>query len=288
MPNPNLQVSLIKPEEAAQYVHIRHETFRPTVNKILYSRGEASQKTLDRIAEEIRTGINKGNLILKCIDTSTGETLAVARWRYVKPKDANAKERTWDEVEAGFAEHTPPYEESDPALLTALFDLFNDHKRKHLGNRPYYVLDTLCTLPQHERKGAGSMLVRWGCERADEAGVQAYLEASPVGAPMYARHGFVKQEEIELDLRRFGGDEVMKFIVSIAGRECDLTDVCVAYDETSEEYGVLIGRRKMGADCVCQIYIRSKSGSKWRCGNHETTTRSCSTFVNSYVLLLVP
>lgn len=76
------------------------------------------------------------------------------------------------------------------------------------------MLDTCVTLPQHERRGAGSLLVKWGCDRADEAGVVAYLEASPVGSPMYARHGFVVQREIELDLGKYGGkEEVMKFLV---------------------------------------------------------------------------
>lgn len=215
MPDLNLQVSLLKPEEAALYVHIRHETFRPTVNKILYSRGEASQKTLDRVAHETREGIiNKGYLFLKCVDTSTGEMIAGARWRYVKPKTEGATERTCEEVEAAFQESLEPYDETEPEMLIALLDLFNVNKRQALGIRPYYCLDTLVTLPQHERRGAGGMLVRWGCEKADEAGVQAYLEASPIGAPMYARHGFVAMPEIELDLRRWGGDEVMKFIVS--------------------------------------------------------------------------
>jgi GNAT superfamily N-acetyltransferase len=220
MPDPNLQISLLKPEEAQQYMRVRHETFKTTVNKILYSRGEPSQKTLDRVTEEIRSGIvNKGILYLKCVDTSTGDIIAGARWRYVKPKEEGAKERTWDEVEAAFLERIDPYDESDPAVLTALFDLFNNYKREYLGTRPYYCLDTLVTLPQHERRGAGSMLVRWGCEKADEAGVEAYLEASLVGAPLYARHGFEGREEIELDLRKYGGDEVMRFIVSVAIHE---------------------------------------------------------------------
>jgi hypothetical protein len=57
------------------------------------------------------------------------------------------------------------------------------------------------------------MLVRWGCERADAAGVVAYLQASPVGEPLYARHGFKSVGELELNLRRWGGTEVMRFIV---------------------------------------------------------------------------
>ncbi|KAJ8111883.1 hypothetical protein OPT61_g5623 [Boeremia exigua] len=211
--NPDLKVSLLEPEEAEQYMRIRHEVFRSTVNKILYSRGEPSQKTLDRVTGEIRDGIvNKTILYLKCVDTTTGEIIAGARWRRVKPTDPNATELTWDEVDAGL-KRTDPYDESDPDLLNALLDLFNENKREILQNRPHYVLDTLVTLPQHERRGAGSMLVRWGTERADEANVEAYLEASPMGAPMYARHGFEPVKKVGLDLTKYGGDEVLEFIL---------------------------------------------------------------------------
>jgi len=37
---------------------------------------------------------------------------------------------------------------------------------------------------------------------------------------MYARHGFEAVGEMELDLRKYGGDEVMRFIVSTAKDEC--------------------------------------------------------------------
>ena len=126
--------------------------------------------------------------------------------------------RTWEEVEEGF-KRTEPYDESDPDLFHALHDLFSENKREILGARSHYVLDTLVTLPQHERKGAGSMLVRWGTQRADEAGVEAYLEASPMGAPMYARHGFEPMKKVALDLTKYEGEEVLEFIVST-----DLTD----------------------------------------------------------------
>ncbi|CAN9180317.1 unnamed protein product [Alternaria alternata] len=216
MPDSSLAVSLLKPEEAEQYMRIRHAVFRNTINNILYSRGEPSQKTLDRVTEDIRDGvINKGILYLKCVDTSTGEMVAGARWRYVKPKEEGAKERTWEEVDAGFT-IPEPYDESDPELFKSLYTLFNSNKREILGNRPYYVLDTLATLQAHERRGAGSMLVRWGCARADEVGVEAFLEASPMGAPMYAQHGFQPVKEVSIDLRQWGGKELMNFIGSFS------------------------------------------------------------------------
>lgn len=207
---------MLKPEEAPQYMRIRHEAFRPTVNRILYPKGEPSQKTFDRIVSDIQDDItNKGYLYLKCVDKATGEMIAGARWRYVKPKTPGATERTWEEVEAAFKERMQPYDESEPELLTALFDIFNEHKRKYLGNRPYYALDTLATHQNHGRRGAGSVLVRWGCEKADEAGVQAYLEASPMGAPLYARHGFVEVARVHMDLTKHGGQGTEDFIVSI-------------------------------------------------------------------------
>jgi GNAT superfamily N-acetyltransferase len=140
--------------------------------------------------------------------------VAGARWRYVKPKEEGAKERTWEEVDAGLS-IPEPYDESDPEMFKSLFTLFNGNKREVLGTRSYYVLDTLVTLQAHERRGAGSMLVRWGCEKADEVGVEAFLEASPMGAPMYARHGFQPVKKVELDLRQWGGKEKMDFIVSL-------------------------------------------------------------------------
>ena len=39
------------------------------------------------------------------------------------------------------------------------------------------------------------MLVRWGCDLADKNGVQAYVDASKDGAPLYARFGFVDESD---------------------------------------------------------------------------------------------
>ena len=214
MPDPSLAISLLSPEEAHLHMAIRHETFRPTINKILYTR-EPSQKTLDRVTDGIKNDIiNKGVQFMKCVDQSTGKMVAGARWRYVGPKDSTAKERTWEEVEAGFIV-PEPYDESDPRIFNQMFTLFNQNKKEILGARPYYVLDTLVTHPNHHRRGAGSMLVQWGCERADAKGVEAYVEASSIGEPLYARYGFQKVREVGIDLREFGGGEEMRFSVSV-------------------------------------------------------------------------
>jgi ribosomal protein S18 acetylase RimI-like enzyme len=46
------------------------------------------------------------------------------------------------------------------------------------------------TSPKFQRKGAGSLLLRYGCECADEQGVEAFLEAAPDALPLYQKFGF--------------------------------------------------------------------------------------------------
>lgn len=51
-------------------------------------------------------------------------------------------------------------------------------------------LEMLATDPAFQGRGAGSQLLRWGLARADAAGVEAYLEASPAAVPLYEKLGF--------------------------------------------------------------------------------------------------
>ena len=52
-------------------------------------------------------------------------------------------------------------------------------------------LDTVATHPHYQGRGAGSMLVKWGCDLADSQGVEAYVDATKDGAPLYAKFGFI-------------------------------------------------------------------------------------------------
>lgn len=68
-----------------------------------------------------------------------------------------------------------------------------NERRRVMGEERHYYLDTLATHPDYRRRGAGTMLVRWGCERAEEDGVGVYLDSSKEGAGLYARCGFVDE-----------------------------------------------------------------------------------------------
>ena len=68
-------------------------------------------------------------------------------------------------------------------------------------------LRLLHTDPAHKRRGAGSMILRWGAEEADRLGLESYLEASPEGKPLYEKSGFVGVDDFTVDMSQWGGPE---------------------------------------------------------------------------------
>jgi GNAT superfamily N-acetyltransferase len=77
---------------------------------------------------------------------------------------------------------------SPPTLLAHVIEYLESRLLTFWGETD---LDTVATHPDYQRRGAGAMLVKWGCDLADENDVAAYVDASKAGAPLYKKHGFV-------------------------------------------------------------------------------------------------
>lgn len=52
------------------------------------------------------------------------------------------------------------------------------------------------------------MLVKYGCDVADEKGILCAVGASDAGYPLYARHGFEVKTTRDHDLRPYGVDAI--------------------------------------------------------------------------------
>lgn len=76
-----------------------------------------------------------------------------------------------------------------------------------MGARKHWYLEILATRKEWQGKGAAGILLRWGLERADEEGVECFIEASPEGKPIYERFGWRERGRLVLDLKGRGVEE---------------------------------------------------------------------------------
>jgi GNAT superfamily N-acetyltransferase len=151
---------------------------------------------------------------VKVIDTALGgKMVAGAKWRI------NEKERSEEQVRKTLP--LPGVDEEGRPAAQDFFLYLAKMRWEYMGTKPFYcmlreqmliryyvliatVLHILVTDPEHHRRGAGAMLIRWGTAQADKAQLPAYLEATEVGKPLYAREGFEPRHEEVFDLNKYG------------------------------------------------------------------------------------
>ncbi|KAF2854469.1 hypothetical protein T440DRAFT_387404 [Plenodomus tracheiphilus IPT5] len=153
------------------------------------------EKTTNKHIKSFRE--EKDVTYLKIIDTDLdGKMIAGAKWRI------NKKERTEEQIQM-----TLPVpgkdEEGRPGAQDFMWFL-NRVRKEYMGTQPFYFLHILATDPDHHRRGAGKMLLKWGLDQADRDGLPAFLEASLMGRPLYASLGFKTRHEEVWDLQKYG------------------------------------------------------------------------------------
>ncbi|KKY13158.1 hypothetical protein UCDDS831_g09278 [Diplodia seriata] len=156
---------------------------------------------VERRKEKVRKSLGKPNLHhLKVVDTDNNdEIIACAVWEFFPNGRSDEDLR---ELEQPFQ---PVVEEGERfCRFQQHFFSYLGRVRLQMGKAPHYFLGLLVTHPKHHRRGAGAMLIRWGTEQADKAGLICFLEASEAGRDLYKRHGFEDQETTKFDLSEYG------------------------------------------------------------------------------------
>ncbi|OJD29014.1 gnat family acetyltransferase [Diplodia corticola] len=157
--------------------------------------------------EKLLKSLSKPNIHhLKVVDTDNNdELIAGAVWAVF---DHGRSDDEIRELEQPF-EPIEEERERFGRIQTAFFSYLN-RVRLQMGKTPHYFLNLLVTHPGHHRRGAGAMLIRWGTEQADKAGLICFLEATETGRALYKRHGFEDQNTVEFDLSEYGGSGINK------------------------------------------------------------------------------
>ena len=59
------------------------------------------------------------------------------------------------------------------------------------------------------------MLLKWGIDIADKAGLPIYLEAAPAGVKLYGSMGFAEVDKFDIDMATWGGEGIHRHVLMI-------------------------------------------------------------------------
>ncbi|KAL8833168.1 MAG: hypothetical protein Q9170_004449 [Blastenia crenularia] len=134
---------------------------------------------------------------LKAIDSETNEILGQATWILLDRPLEN-------EILVGEGWDTEEDKEFSQLLHEQQMRYRIEASRAVQGR--LLVLDCLAVRSEHQRKGIGSKLIQWGTKLADELQVEAVVEASMKGAPVYEKHGLRNVSKMQYSMpAKFAG-----------------------------------------------------------------------------------
>ncbi|KAF2749343.1 acyl-CoA N-acyltransferase [Sporormia fimetaria CBS 119925] len=191
-----LELHPMTDDDIPHFQRIMRAAFRFGIVAALFPKAptpEESQKDVERLTKENQEDPTVH--FLKVIDTEkNNEIIACAKWHIYE------KELSEEDVE----KRNKKIPDDASLAYRDFFGFLNESRKKWMGTKPFCFLNILVTHPDHHRRGAGAMLVKWGTDRADKAHLPAFLEASEEGKPLYAKMGFKEMEYREFDLTKYG------------------------------------------------------------------------------------
>ncbi|KAI1386436.1 uncharacterized protein F4822DRAFT_316442 [Hypoxylon trugodes] len=93
--------------------------------------------------------------------------------------------------------------------------------RARVGQRPQVYLFIIFTHADYRRKGVAQQFMNWGIAKADELGVEMFLDSTEIGRPFYEANGFIYVEKNVIRPQTDTPDEAWKETVKKAGDHSD-------------------------------------------------------------------
>lgn len=208
------------PSEWHIYYEICKAAFRPGIMSVLFPHGISAQDsaislaTMKRAAERYPGRIQNYKVVDTDLpdDDPLQQVIGVSNWRiYDEERTEEDFQREKEESERDTAELGDP-PGVDLAVVQDFHGVVQEYRKKHFGGKPYVLLYVLATRPDQARKGVGALSMEWGCKKADELGLPAYLEGSPQGVGLYKKWGFEVVDELPWDATKYGYPDPLKHL----------------------------------------------------------------------------
>ncbi|KAK3945212.1 hypothetical protein QBC46DRAFT_277620 [Diplogelasinospora grovesii] len=202
---PRIRIRDAVPADAGAITEINYAAFGPDImDKLMYPNGVS-----DNARRKFESGLfapkhpsAKGETIIKVAELlpvsdndGPGEVVAFSKWvLYREPRP----EAEWNVEHLDTAETLGEGVNVD--VYNNFFGAMHRKRRQWAKGDPVLFLAILACTPTRHRLGAGTAMVRWGTELADELGLPSMLEASPSGYGLYKKFGYEDIDVIDLNI----------------------------------------------------------------------------------------
>ena len=193
--------------DAPELARIHLAIFTTPIYRVIYA-GVKPADVLAKYEKGFREGLESQEnpsssqivYYVKAIDDMTGEIAAYAVWVLLPQGYNPAEDPQTDTTGLPDGSNMPVVLDFKRAIAVT--------RQEHDGRlSPHYLIALLGTHPKHERRGAATQLIKWGCERADVEDLPCYVDSSITGHALYRKLGFRAVGAMEVDLDRFEGGQ---------------------------------------------------------------------------------
>ena len=133
-------------------------------------------------------------------ENPSGPILGVAAWYWVEDPHTTKQNIPWGDPSSEV--HLECYDASLGALRRWRLNYF------HERSQAFVYMAILTVVPEVQRRGIGSALLREGLKEADRRGLPAFIEASPAGLGLYKKFGWEEMLKTTVNLKDYGGEDV--------------------------------------------------------------------------------
>ncbi|EKG20959.1 Protein of unknown function DUF1295 [Macrophomina phaseolina MS6] len=189
-----LLLSRASEEDMRQLVDLHYKVIQGPISDILigYDTEECRQAAVHRWSQAMRH--DPADLWLKVVDTETGRIVSTAHWKLYP---------TWVPFNTELPSLSWFPEGEERTLAEEIIHTFYANRAQRQHGTPHVLLNRLYTDQEYQRRGCGAMLVRMGCDIADQMFVPAWVESSPIGQHLYSSFGFKEVARPEIKNRKY-------------------------------------------------------------------------------------
>ncbi|CAG8972262.1 hypothetical protein HYALB_00001660 [Hymenoscyphus albidus] len=123
---------------------------------------------------------------VKVVDGESGKIISTAKWT-ISPHPQTESEMH-SQITIDYHPEADTNEWSSHVLTW-----IRQHRLTRTKGGPCAALELMASHPLYQKRGAGTMAVKWGTDRADALGLACVVEATDVGRALYEKCGFVEK-----------------------------------------------------------------------------------------------